>query len=284
MANQDRTTSPTDCPVALTVAGSDSGGGAGIQADLKTFTVLGVYGTSAITAVTAQNTVEVTDVEVQLVSAVVAQIDAVMSDLGCDAAKTGMLATAQIVEAVAEAVARWDVPNLVVDPVMISKSGHRLLADDACEVLRSRLLPLAMVVTPNLHEAQVLTDLTISGPDDILPAARELCRTGCGAALIKGGHLAGDSDDYLYEAGDDAVTVLPCRRIATDNTHGTGCTFSAALAAGLAMGASVVESAWLAKHFVTLAIAEALPLGAGHGPTNHIAAGEALYKRLKGNE
>ncbi|GAF68629.1 unnamed protein product [marine sediment metagenome] len=284
MPDQSRNTSRAECPVALTIAGSDSGGGAGIQADLKTFIVLGVYGTSAITAVTAQNTVEVADVQVLPASAVTAQIDAVMSDIGCDAAKTGMLATAEIVEAVAEAVTRWEVPNLVVDPVMISKSGHKLLADDACETLRTRLLPLADVVTPNIREAEILTGHAISDPEDMLSAARELCRTGCRAALIKGGHLPGDCDDYLYEAGDDSATVLSGRRIETTNTHGTGCTFSAALAAGLALGASVLESARLAKEFVTLAIAEALPLGSGHGPTNHIAAAEALRERLKANE
>lgn len=272
--------SPRHYPVALTIAGSDSGGGAGIQADLKTFTALGVYGMSAITAVTAQNTIAVTDVQVMPAAAVSAQIEAVMSDIGCDAAKTGMLATAEVVAVVAEAVQRWQIRNLVVDPVMISKSGHRLLAEDACDALKSRLLPQATVVTPNIPEAERLAEMRISGRDDMLAAGRVICAGGCGAAIIKGGHMAGNADDYLYEAAGDSLTVLPGERIDTKNTHGTGCTFSAALAAALACGLDLAASARLAKEFVTIAIAASLPLGSGHGPTNHIAAGIALRRRL----
>ncbi len=273
-------TTPQHYPVALTIAGSDSGGGAGIQADLKTFTALGVYGMSAITAVTAQNTTSVRDVQVMPAAAVSAQIDAVMSDIGCHAAKTGMLATADVVAAVADAVQRWEIRNLVVDPVMISKSGHRLLAEDAWDALKTRLLPHATVVTPNLPEAERLAGMRVSGPADMLAAAREICAGGCGAAIVKGGHMAGDADDYLYVAADDSLTVLPGERIPTKNTHGTGCTFSAAIAAALACGLDLVASARLAKQFVTIAIAKSLPLGAGHGPTNHIAAGIALRRRL----
>ena len=269
------------CPVALTIAGSDSSGGAGIQADLKTFTVLGVYGMSAITAITAQNTTEVADVHVLPVAAVAAQIDAVMGDIGCDAAKTGMLATAKIVEIVADAVKRWDISRLVIDPVMVSKTGHKLLADDACEVLKRRLLPLAAVVTPNLPEAETLAGRAISDEEDMIAAARELCRSGCQAVVIKGGHRPGDCNDYLYERDSGSLRVLAGERVQTSSTHGTGCTFSAALAACLALGMSVAESAWVAKEFVTAAIAGALPLGFGHGPTNHIAAGETLRAKLR---
>ncbi len=273
-------TSPLCHRVALTIAGSDSGGGAGIQADLKTFAALGVYGMSAITAVTAQNTTSVNDVQLIPATAVTAQIDAVMSDIGCDAAKTGMLATADIAAVVSDAVQRWQLPNLVVDPVMISKSGHRLLAEDAWDVLKTRLLPHATVVTPNLPEAERLAAMRISGCDDMLTAGREICAGGCAAAIIKGGHIPGDADDYLYQAAEDSLIILPGKRIDTQNTHGTGCTFSAALTAALACGLDLVASARLAKDFVTIAIRKSLPLGSGHGPTNHIAAGLALRRRL----
>ena len=263
-------------PRVLTIAGSDSGGGAGIQADLKTFFALGSYGMSAITAVTAQNTVGVADVHVLPPQMVVAQIEAVMSDIGCDAAKTGMLAQAEIVDAVADAVRRFSIPNLVVDPVMISKSRHQLLSDDAVEAVRDRLLPLATVVTPNLPEAEVLLGQTLRGPEDMLDAGRRLCAGGCKAAVLKGGHMPGDADDYLYQAEGDSLTVLPGRRFDTRNTHGTGCTFAAALAAGLARGLSVLEATRLAKRFISLAIESAVPLGAGHGPVNHLAAGKAM--------
>ena len=272
--NQDRSIRP--CPLALTIAGSDSGGGAGIQADLKTFTTLGVYGMSAITAVTAQNTIAVTHVEVLPVASVTAQIDAVMDDIGCDAAKTGMLATAAIVAAVAECVRRHSIANLVVDPVMISKSGHALLDEDACGNLRELLLPLALVATPNIPEAEALTGISITSPGDIMSAAEAICSTGCRAAIIKGGHAQGAADDHLYIADSGRVITLAGDRIPTGNTHGTGCTFSAALAASLACGMSLEHSAHRAKKHVTAAIANALPLGKGHGPTNHIAAGGAF--------
>lgn len=263
-------------PLALTIAGSDSGGGAGIQADLKTFTALGVYGMSVITAVTAQNTVGVDHVEVLSADSVRGQIDALMSDIGCAAAKTGMLATSELVSVVADAVRRWNIPNLVIDPVMISKSGHHLLKPDAVAVLRDELLPLATVVTPNIPEAEELSGMTIKDRQDIFPAALEICKSGCAAVIIKGGHLSGDADDYLYIAGEDRHHSISGQRIESTNTHGTGCTFSAALCAGLAGGMSLPDASRLAKKFVTAAIASALGIGSGHGPTNHIAAGNAL--------
>ncbi|MEA3403711.1 MAG: bifunctional hydroxymethylpyrimidine kinase/phosphomethylpyrimidine kinase [Armatimonadota bacterium] len=260
-------------PVALTVAGSDSGGGAGIQADLKTFTVLGVYGMSAITAVTAQNTVGVRDVAVLEAAMVAAQIDAVMEDIGCDAAKTGMLATAEVVRTVAGRLAAYEVPNVVVDPVMVAKSGDRLLAEDARVAVLEDLLPVARVVTPNLPEAEALLHREV-GPDDMADAARALCELGARAALIKGGHLrAGEAVDVLYDAETDIVQRFSARRIETENTHGTGCTFSSAIAAFLARGYRLERAVAHAKRFVTEAIRRGLPLGEGHGPTDHIGAG-----------
>jgi hydroxymethylpyrimidine/phosphomethylpyrimidine kinase len=254
--------------VALSIAGSDSGGGAGIQADLKTFSALGVFATSAITALTAQNTQGVTGIYPIPPDMVTAQIDAVAQDFQVAAAKTGMLVSAVIVEAVAQAVARHHLDQLVVDPVMIAKSGARLLDEDAIGALRSRLLPLALIVTPNLPEAEVLLDHPIGPRDeDVLAAARELLALGPRAVVIKGGHRAGDADDVYCDAR--SARVLPCERIVTSSTHGTGCTFSAAIAALLARGRSLPEAVAQAKEFVTEAIRNALPLGHGHGPLHH---------------
>jgi len=265
----------SDCrpPLALTIAGSDSGGGAGIQADLKTFTVLGVYGMSAITAVTAQNTVEVREFTVLEPSLVAAQIDAVMDDIGCDAAKTGMLGSAEVVATVAAAIERHSIPNVVVDPVMIAKSGDALLAEDARSAVVELLLPVARVVTPNLPEAEALLGHEV-GADDMAEAARELCALGAGAAVVKGGHLEGDAVDVAYDAASDELVTMRAQRVDTPNTHGTGCTFSAAMAAFLARGISLTESVRRAKCFVTEAISRGLPLGSGHGPTDHIGAGK----------
>ncbi len=260
-------------PVALTIAGSDSGGGAGIQADLKTFTVLGVYGMSAVTAITAQNTVEVRDALVLEPSLVAAQIDAVMDDIGCDAAKTGMLGSAAVVETVADAIARHRIPNVVVDPVMVAKSGDALLAKDARRVVVERLLPLARVITPNLPEAEALLGGEVQR-EDMAEAARELCAMGAGAALVKGGHLRGDAVDVLYDAAADTLLTMTAPRLDTKNTHGTGCTFAAAIAAFLAQGMDLAAAVRTAKRFVTEAIRRGLPLGAGHGPTDHIGAGK----------
>lgn len=261
-------------PVALTIAGSDSGGGAGIQADLKTFTVLGVYGMSALTAVTVQNTVGVRDVLVLEPALVAAQIDAVMEDIGCDAAKTGMLGTAEVVEVVANRLQHHRVPNVVVDPVMVAKSGDRLLDDDARTAVIEHLLPVARIVTPNLPEAEALLGGEIE-PAQAAEAARQLCALGARAAVVKGGHGGGErSVDVLYDADTDCVIHLSAPRIDTRNTHGTGCTFSSAIAAFLARGERLEAAVAWAKRFVTEAIRRGLPLGAGHGPTDHIGAGK----------
>jgi len=259
-------------PLALTIAGSDSGGGAGIQADLKTFTVLGVYGMSAVTAVTAQNTVGVREFTVLEPALVAAQIDAVLEDIGCDAAKTGMLGTAEVVATVADRLAFYHVPNVVVDPVMVAKSGDALLAPDARAAVVELLLPCARLVTPNLPEASALLGRKV-GADDMAEAAQELCRLGARAAVIKGGHLQGDAVDVLYDADTGRTVRLSAPRLDTPHTHGTGCTFSAAIAAFLAQGLELALAVRRAKRFVTAAIARGLPLGSGRGPTDHISAG-----------
>ena len=256
---------------ALTIAGSDSGGGAGIQADMKTFSVLGVFGTTAVTAVTVQNTEGVSGYESVPPEVVAAQIRAVATDIGVDAAKTGMLATAAIVEAVADVVAETGVPNLVVDPVFVSKHGSALLAPDAVAALRRRILPLATLVTPNLPEAAGLSGLRVATRDDMRRAADALLEAGTHAVLIKGGHL----DDGAKESPDlfaDGIRTewLTVDRIDTPHTHGTGCTLSAAIAAYLARGADLLEAVSSGKHFVTEAIRHALPLGRGIGPVDQL--------------
>jgi hydroxymethylpyrimidine/phosphomethylpyrimidine kinase len=253
-------------PVALTIAGSDSGGGAGIQADLKTFAALGVHGTSAITAVTAQNTLGVSGYLELPPDIVRAQIDDVVSDLAPAAAKTGMLSSVEIIEVVAAAVERHGIANLVVDPVMVAKGGAKLLRDDAVDALRTRLLPLAAVLTPNLPEAEVLLGRPIATREERERAACELVALGCRAAVVKGGHAETDADDVVYEGG--RLTWLPGERIATANTHGSGCVFSAAIAAGLARGLPVGDALAAAKTFVTGAIRNSLEIGHGHGPVN----------------
>jgi len=253
-------------PVALTIAGSDSGGGAGIQADLKTFAALGVHGTSAITAVTAQNTVEVSGIFELPVDLIRAQIKAVVEDLGVQAAKTGMLSSPAIIEAVAGAVEEFRIPNLVVDPVMVAKGGAKLLGDDAVDVLRRRLLPLAAVITPNLPEASVLLDRAVVTLGERRRAAADLVALGARFAVVKGGHAAGDAIDVL--ADGSSIVELKADRIDTRNTHGSGCTFSAAIAAGLATGLDPLSAVRQAKEFVTAAIAHSLEIGHGHGPVN----------------
>ena len=259
---------------ALTIAGSDSGGGAGIQADLKTFAALGVYGMSALTAITAQNTVGVQGVYELPAEFVGLQIDSVVSDIGVDAVKTGMLANAEIIAVVAAKVKEHDLPNLVVDPVMVAKSGDPLLREDARDALISLLLPLAVVVTPNLHEARVLTGLTIETPEDMRKAAAAIHELGTRYVVVKGGHLPGESVDVLFDGRE--FTLFRSPRIETRNTHGTGCTFASAIAAGLARGQGVVEAVGAAKEFITVALRHSLDLGQGHGPTHHFAA---LYER-----
>jgi hydroxymethylpyrimidine/phosphomethylpyrimidine kinase len=253
---------------ALTIAGSDSGGGAGIQADLKTFAALGVYGTSAITALTAQNTRGVVAVHSVPAEFVIQQIEAVAGDIGCDAVKTGMLATSAIVEAVAATVDALDLPNLVVDPVMIAKGGDRLLDGDAVHALRTTLLRRARVVTPNLPEAEVLAEMTIRSIDDMRAAARRILRLGPAAVIVKGGHLDGrDAIDLLVDA--DGEETLSATRLHVAHTHGTGCTFSAAIAARLALGDPLDTAARAAKEYVTGAMAHGVDVGTGHKPLGH---------------
>jgi hydroxymethylpyrimidine/phosphomethylpyrimidine kinase len=256
-------------PRALTIAGSDSGGGAGIQADLKTFSALGVFGMTAITAVTVQNTKGVSSFEEISPTTVAGQIRAVAGDIGVDAAKTGMLASAGIVEAVAEAVGETRLPNLVVDPVFVSKHGHPLLADDAVGALIRLILPLATLVTPNLSEAGGLAGLDVDTREDMRRAAGAILNLGSRAVLVKGGHLEGDRAADLF--ADGAVEEwIEAERIDTPHTHGTGCTLSAAITAHLARGASLPDAVRAGKAFVTEAIRHALPLGEGIGPVDQL--------------
>ncbi len=262
--------------IALTIAGSDSGGGAGIQADLKTFHQFGVFGTSVITAVTAQNTVGVRAWEALPAALVRQQIDALAEDLPPLAVKSGMLGTAELVETVAAGIARHRFPHYVLDPVMVATSGDRLLAREAEQLIGSRLLPLAALVTPNLDEAAILVETEVRTPDQMEGAGRALVRLGAGAALVKGGHLGGGGG-----GGDDVVDVLVMDgavrrfvrpRIDTTSTHGTGCTLSAGIAAGLALGRPLEQAVADALDFVHRAIAAAPGLGrgpGGHGPLNH---------------
>lgn len=255
---------------ALTIAGSDSGGGAGIQADLKTFAAHGVFGTCAVTAVTAQDTLGVTLVEVLSPAMVAAQIDAVASDLRPAATKLGMLASAEIVRTAADAIRRHRLSNVVVDTVMVAKGGSRLIDDGAVAAMREALLPLADLVTPNLPEAEVLTGLPVRSVEEMHRAARSIADLGAKAVLLKGGHLQGDATDVLWS--NDRMIEITERRVDTRHTHGTGCTLSAAIAAGLALGDPLEDAVRAAKRYVTLAIQQAPGLGAGHGPLQHFPA------------
>ncbi|WP_454192217.1 bifunctional hydroxymethylpyrimidine kinase/phosphomethylpyrimidine kinase [Paenibacillus sp. Marseille-Q7038] len=261
----------------LTIAGSDSGGGAGIQADLKTFQELGTFGMSAITAVTAQNTLGVQGVHPLPAHFVVEQIDSVFSDLRPDAVKTGMLFGSEIIEAVAERISRYHVNKLVIDPVMIAKGGTSLLKSEAVEALILHLLPLALVVTPNIPEAEVMTRMEIHTVADRKEAARRLHDLGAANVIIKGGHDAVNDIimDILYDG--TSFTELSGRRVDTVHSHGTGCTFAAALTAQLAKGTDMREATWIAREFVQAALTDALGIGSGHGPTNHWA-----YAKHKG--
>lgn len=254
-------------PRALTIAGSDSGGGAGIQQDLKTFQALGVWGMSALTAVTVQNTLGVSAFEEVSPDVVAAQIRAVASDIGVDAAKTGMLASAPIIEAVAAAVREAGITRLVVDPVFISKHGDALLREDSVEALRKKILPLALVATPNAQEAAALCGFEVLTRADQTRAAREIQSLGPRAVLVKGGHLKEDrAVDVLLVEGE--VHEIDGPRLDTPHTHGTGCMLSAAIAAELAKGRSVLDAVTTAKRFVTEGIAHAFALGKGIGPVN----------------
>lgn len=270
----DGTISGLRIPKALTIAGSDSGGGAGIQADLKTFAALGVYGTSAITAVTAQNTCGVLGVEELSPAFVALQVEAVVTDIGVDAVKTGMLASPAIVEAVAACIARFKLPFCVVDPVMVAKGGAPLLAEKAKEAVIKRLLPLAFAVTPNIPEAAALIGKSVTGTESMKEAARRIFDMGPKWVLVKGGHLEGDALDLLFDGRD--FYDFESERIITKNTHGTGCTLSAAVAACLARGLAVPEAVNKAKEYVTFAIQNSLDIGHGHGPTHHFAE---LYRK-----
>ena len=252
----------------MTIAGSDSGGGAGIQADLKAFAANGVHGTSAITAITAQNTVRVADVLALPPTLVASQIDAIIEDIGADAVKTGMLPNAAIIDMVARKVAEHGIAALVVDPVMVTSSGARLLEDDAVDAIRGALMPLATLVTPNTREAAVLTGSAVETPDDMRRAARSLAEsTGARAVLVKGGHLDGPATDVLYDGSEFAEFTE--RRIDTTSNHGTGCTLASTIAANLAKGADLRAAVASAKAYVTNAMRAATPIGAGHGPLNH---------------
>lgn len=254
-------------PKALTIAGSDSGGGAGIQADLKTFAALGVYGTSVITAITAQNTVGVQAALMLPADLVTAQIEAVASDITLHATKTGMLGNPAIVEAVVAAIEEMDLPLVVVDPVMVAKSGDRLVDEDGVRAIREQLLPLALVVTPNIPEAEALTGLQITSLETAREAAKRIHAMGP-SVIIKGGHASGDDlVDLLFH--DGVFVPFHTTRIATKNTHGTGCTFASAVAAYLALGHGLPEATGRAQAYVAGAIQHGLSVGHGHGPLDH---------------
>lgn len=272
----------TTYPRALTIAGSDSGGGAGIQADLKTFAALGCYGMSVITALTAQNTVAVTGIHPVPPEFIEQQIDAVMSDIGSDAVKIGMLHSSDVIHAVAGRLRQHGARNIVVDPVMVAKSGDRLLQPEAVEALASVLLPMATVITPNLPEAEALLGRPVVGVKQMREACVELAGLGPLAVLLKGGHLPGaQSPDLLYVRADGSLSVLDADRIETDNTHGTGCTLSSAIAAYLARGYPISEAVAGAKDYITQAIRAGAKyrLGHGHGPVHHSWAEWGLAHR-----
>lgn len=256
----------------LTIAGSDSGGGAGIQADIKAISAMGCYSTTAITAVTVQNTIGVQAVHPVPLDILEGQIDAVLSDIGTDVIKIGMLHSADVVNLVADKIKQYGITNVVLDPVMVSTSGHRLIEEKAIEHIKKCLMPLVRVITPNIPEAEILTGCKISGEQDFNNIARKLSNDGNISVLLKAGHLDGDTlVDYFYNAEDNTLTLLPSKRVNTQNTHGTGCTLSSAFAAALARGESLTTAAKSAKHFIDQAIISGatVEIGHGHGPVNH---------------
>ena len=253
--------------IALTIAGSDSGGGAGIQADIKTMTVNGVFAASAVTALTAQNTTGVTGIMDSTPEFLAAQIDAVFTDLRPDAVKIGMVSSAALIETIADKLTEYKAEHIVVDPVMVATSGARLISEEAVGTLKERLLPLAEVITPNIPEAEVLSGMEIHAPDDMTKAAELIGKKyGC-AVLLKGGHDLNDANDLLYK--DGKAVWFKGRRIDNPNTHGTGCTLSSAIAANLAKGFDLEESVRRAKEYISGALAAMLDLGAGRGPMDH---------------
>ena len=256
----------------LTIAGSDSGGGAGIQADIKTISAMGCYAASAITAITVQNTLGVQAVHPVPLDILEGQIDEVLSDIGADAIKIGMLHSAEVVNLVADMIRKYEIRNVVLDPVMVSTSGHRLIEEDAVEVIMRRLMPLARVITPNIPEAEILAGCSISGEDVFDEIARKLSGNTGVSVLLKAGHLSGDSlVDYFYNAEDGTMTKLPSKRVHTRKTHGTGCTLSSAFAAALAKGEDLTTAAVSAKKYIEQAIISGADyeIGGGHGPVNH---------------
>ena len=256
----------------LTIAGSDSGGGAGIQADIKAISAMGCFATSAITAITAQNTLGITAVHPIPIEMIEGQIDAVLSDIGTDTIKIGMLHSAEVVSVVADKIEQYKIKNVVLDPVMVSTSGHRLIEEQAVEVLKLRLVPLARVITPNIPEAEILAGVKITSEAQFAEVARMLSNGGKNSVLLKAGHLSEDIlTDYLYNAEDDTFTTLPSARVDTKNTHGTGCTLSSALAAALARGFSLTEAAKMAKHYIEQAIISGAEytIGNGFGAVDH---------------
>lgn len=264
---------------ALTIAGSDSGGGAGIQADLKAFSANGVYGMSVITAVTAQNTVEVRSVQDINTEIIRDQIEAVFDDIRVDAVKIGMLSNPETIEVVSAGLKKYAPQFVVLDPVMVSKGGHHLLQPEAVEKLKE-LLPLATVITPNIPEAEVLTGMTITNLEDMKEASLKIYNLGVKTVLLKGGHLDGEPNDLFYDG--ERFHLIEGKRIHTKNTHGTGCTLSAAIAANLTKGMSLHEAVQKAKRYITLAIEHSLDIGHGHGPTHHFY--ELYAKEAVNNE
>jgi hydroxymethylpyrimidine/phosphomethylpyrimidine kinase len=256
-------------PIALTIAGSDSGGGAGIQADLKTFAFHRIHGTSALTCITAQNTLGVTRVDALPAEAVVAQIEAVVSDIGVQATKTGMLLNQDIIKAVAAEVKTLGLDNLVVDPVMVSRTGAQLIDDAAVASLRDILIPMAAIATPNRYEAQILSGLEIHSLEDMQEAAQHIHQLGSSAVLVKGGGMSGNLRGVDVWFDGHELLTLTTEQVDTSNTHGTGCTLSSAIAANLALGKDPLEAVRLAKNYVTTALKYALDIGQGTGPLGH---------------
>ena len=267
---------------ALTIAGSDSGGGAGIQADIKTMTANGVYAMSAITALTAQNTTGVTGIMEVTPEFLKLQLDAIFTDIRPNAVKTGMVSSGELIKVIADSLRHYEAENIVVDPVMVATSGAKLINDEAIDSLKTLLLPIADVITPNIPEAEVLSGLKIAGEDDMIAAARQINSSfGC-AVLLKGGHKVNDANDLLYRNGD--FVWFKGKRINNPNTHGTGCTLSSAIASNLAKGDSLDNAVKYAKNYISGALGAMLDLGRGSGPMNHAFAIEGSFKEGSGNE
>ncbi|MBQ1192204.1 MAG: bifunctional hydroxymethylpyrimidine kinase/phosphomethylpyrimidine kinase [Bacteroidales bacterium] len=256
----------------LTIAGSDSGGGAGIQADIKAISAMGCYASSAITAVTVQNTLGVQAVHPIPLDILEGQIDAILSDIGADAIKIGMLHSTKVVNLVAEMIEKYGIRNVVLDPVMVSTSGHKLIEDDAIESIKNRLIPLSRVITPNIPEAEILSGFKISSEQDFEQIAKKLSFNKSVSVLLKAGHLDNDClVDYFYNVEDNTITLLPSKRVQTKNTHGTGCTLSSAFASALARGEDLTTASKSAKKYIEQAIVSGAEyeIGHGHGPVNH---------------